>query len=164
MERAAWERLVDEGESPAQYRMFCDYRDTPPEKRNLEAIAEKFGKALKTVKGYCGYYHWRKRAEKYDDFVDKEARRLGLIKAERIRMTSLNLSERMLKLAEEKIDKMNVADLTARETREYIKAAMALAEVYKDDSSKQRDYLDAEDSSADVVIYLPEIDTDEGVG
>lgn len=164
MERAAWERLVDEGESPAQYRMFCEYRDTLPEKRNVEVIAEKFGKGLKTVKMYCANYHWRKRAEKYDDFVDKEARRLGLIKAERIRMASLNLSERMLKLAEERIDKMNVADLTARETREYIKAAVALAEVYKDDNSKQRGYLDAEDSSADVVIYLPEIDTDEGVG
>lgn len=166
MERAAWERIVDGDmkESTAYYRYFCEYRDTPVEKRDVAEIAKKFGKPVKTMKTICANYHWRKRAEKYDDFVDKEARRLGLIKAERIRLSSLTLSERMLKLAEEKIEDMSFKDLTARETREYIKAAVALAEVFKDDNSKQREYLDAEDSSADVVIYLPEVDYDENEG
>lgn len=165
MERAAWERIVDgdEIESTTSYRYFCEYRDTPVEKRDVAAIAEKFGKNVKTMKTICTKYHWRKRAEKYDDFVDKEARRLGLIKAERIRLSSLTLSERMLKLAEQKIEDMSFKDLTARETREYIKAAVALAEVFKDDNSKQREYLDAEDTSAEVVIYMPDIDSEEEV-
>ena len=165
MERAAWERIVDgnEKETMTNYRYFCEYRDTPVEKRDLAAVAEKFGKSVTSMKNLCARYHWRKRAEKYDDFVDKEARRLGLIKAERIRLSSLTLSERMLKLAEEKIQDMSFKDLTARETREYIKAAVALAEVFKDDNSKQREYLDAEDTSAEVVIYMPDIDPEEEV-
>lgn len=162
MERSAWERLIDEGENTTQYRYFCEYRDLPVEKRTLEYVAEKYGRELSYIRRLCALYHWRSRTTKYDDYVDKETRRLGLVKAERIRMASLNLSERMLKLAEDKINGMNVADLNARETREYIKAAVALAEVYKDDDSKQRSYLENEDPTAEVVIYLPEIDNTEG--
>lgn len=162
MERSAWERQVEEGENTTLYRYFCEYRDLPVEKRTIDRVAEKFNRSANYIRNVSNRFHWRARATKYDDYVDKETRRLGLVKAERIRMTSLNLSERMMKLAEEKINSMNLADLNARETREYIKAAVALAEVYKDDDSKQRSYLENEDPTAEVVIYLPEIDNTEG--
>lgn len=162
MERVAWERMIDEGEAPIHYRYFCEYRDTPIEKRSYDAIAEKFGIKPATVANISCEWNWKQRAAKYDDYVDKEARRLGLAKAERIRLKSLALSERMLNLAGERIEAMSIADLSPRETREYIKAAVALAEVFKDDQSKQRAYLENEDPSAEVVIYMPEIESEEG--
>ena len=164
MERAAWERLVDEGENTVQYRYFSEYRDTAPENRSIDALCDKFGVGEETMSSYRWKFHWDKRVEKFDDFVDKEARRKGLIKAEKIRLASLSLSERMLEFAEQKMSSMKFNELTAKETREYIKAAVALAEVFKDDNSKQRDYLDSEDTSAEVVIYLPEIDDGGEVG
>lgn len=156
-----WERLIDEGETARKYAYFAAYRDMEPKRRSIDMVAADTGKSVEYLQSLARQYRWNQRVEKFDDFVDRRMRNEGLKRAERIRLASLALSEKMLTLAEQSLDGKTASQLSVRETREYIKAAVALAEVYKDDNAKQREWLEHEDSGADVVIYLPEIDGEE---
>lgn len=158
IERTDWERLIDEGETARKYAYFAAYRDMEPKKRSIDMVAKDTGKSVEYLQALSRQYRWNQRVEKFDDFVDHKMRAEGMKRAERIRLSSLALSEKMLTLAEQSLDAKSASQLSVRETREYIKAAVALAEVYKDDNAKQRDWLDHEDTGADVVIYLPEIE------
>ena len=163
MEREPWARL--ETERAEDFQMFVEYRDAPASQRwgIIASIAEKYGKNTKTVLNLSYRNKWKSRAEKFDDYKDAELRKVGLRKAEKIREEALTTAEQMLELAKKKLQVMSEASLTPRDTREFIKAAVALAEVYKDDQSKQRDYLSSDDGGADVVIYLPEIEQEREV-
>ena len=71
----AWERL--ENESAKAFEAFTAYRDIGPD-RSARAVWEKCGKSRGLIERWCAQYRWKDRAEAYDDYRDREARKTAV--------------------------------------------------------------------------------------
>jgi hypothetical protein len=61
----AWERLADE--PTREYAAFRMYRDTAPAQRSIAAVAEHVEMSKRRVHEWAVEWHWRDRAEAWDD-------------------------------------------------------------------------------------------------
>lgn len=160
-----WERQINRGETAKSFEYFCAYRDMPPEERSLAAVAAKFGITENAIWVHSSKNSWVERASKYNDYLDEQKRKSDLRKVEHVRSMSVEAAKKMIQLAVEGAEHLDFTALSPREIREYAKAAVTLAELFKDESSeKLRGMVENSDTGAEVVIYLPEIDDGEGDG
>jgi hypothetical protein len=124
----SWERLS--GESRAAYAAFCAYRDYGPE-RNIRKAVEKHeadpakqGKRYRVWRLWSARFKWVKRAEDYDLYLDRlkqaELRRTIEARGEAHR----EVTGKMLRAVNKKLDLMNPADLTQSTVTQWVETAI----------------------------------------
>lgn len=70
--RAPYDRLDDE--SAAAFHYFVWYRNLGYQ-RTIAAVGKEFGIARRTMQQYASRFSWQRRAEAWDDYIDRQARR-----------------------------------------------------------------------------------------
>ncbi|MDR2784835.1 MAG: hypothetical protein LBB83_02855 [Treponema sp.] len=125
---ASWEKLP--GESGAAYAAFCAYRDFGPERNirkaveNHEANTVKQGKRYRMWLSWSMQFKWVKRAEDYDRYLDRlkqtELRKTIEARGEAHR----EVTGKMLRMVNKKLDMMNPADLPQGMVTEWVQTAV----------------------------------------
>jgi hypothetical protein len=124
----SWERLT--GESAAAYAAFCVFRDYGPE-RNIKKALEKTqpekerrDKRYRMWRGWSMSFQWFKRAEDYDQYLDrlKLAERRKTIEAREAAYREV--TGKMLAVVGKKLDVMRPEELSQSSVTEWTKTAV----------------------------------------
>ena len=67
-----WERQP--GETARSFAAFCAYRDLGPRGRGVNVVAQNLNVSRTLIAGWSAEHEWVRRAEAYDDFLDRERR------------------------------------------------------------------------------------------
>lgn len=107
-----WDRLG--GESVRQYQAFCAYRDLGIE-RTINKLQETIGGSPGTYRTLSSVHGWVRRCDAYDDYLERQERKLierGKLEARRRQM---NLGQTMQNKAMEGLLAMNPYTATPRD-------------------------------------------------
>lgn len=107
-----WERM--NGESARQYSYFCAYRDLGPS-RTVNAVVDNVGGQVSSLRTLSSVHGWVKRAEAYDDFLERQERKLierGRLEA---RQRQINLGQQLQNKAMEGLMILNPYTATPRD-------------------------------------------------
>lgn len=107
-----WERLP--GEGVRSYRAFTVYRDLGPD-RTVQGVVDKVGGSIGTYRTLSSTQGWVRRAEAYDDYLERQERKLierGRLEARR---RQINIGQTMQSKAMEGLLNMNPYTATPRD-------------------------------------------------
>lgn len=107
-----WDKLSGEGNRP--YAAFCKYRDMGPE-RTIGKLVEQIGGSAATYRTLSSVHGWVRRCEAYDDYLERQERKLierGRLEARR---RQLNLGQLLQNKALEGLTMLNPYTATPRD-------------------------------------------------
>jgi uncharacterized short protein YbdD (DUF466 family) len=127
----SWERLS--GESSAAFAAFCAFRDFGPERNIKKAVEEfcgadtdrgKVGKRYRMWRSWSMQFHWMRRADDYDNYLDKmrQAERRKTIEAQE--EAHRQITGKMLQVVSKKLDLMSPAELKQETVTDWVETAI----------------------------------------
>lgn len=154
--RELWERQPHE--SSEAYKDFCLYRDLGPQ-RKVSEVCKLNGKEISNMCQQQKRHKWLKRAQAWDDYIEKEARK----KMERdiilVKRSALSGAMRMAQLSLARLKDMKAEDLTVKEAKEFMRNALAIAQSLMGNEQAEEEIAKMPEEN-DVVVYLPEIESE----
>lgn len=151
----AWER--QQGESPQAYEAFATYRDMGAE-RSTAKVSRELGKTKALMDRWSSRWKWVERARAWDNELARKAKEAATKKVKDMTGRHINIAMQLQKKALEALEVLNVAEMSPKDIKEFIKAAteleranrLAEAELGKDGRSTSAD--DAPRSLADAIM------------
>lgn len=107
-----WDKLAGEGNRP--YAAFCKYRDMGPE-RTIDALQKAIGGSAASYRTLSSVHGWVRRCEAYDDYLERQERKLierGRLDARR---RQINLGQALQNKAMEGLMALNPLLATPRD-------------------------------------------------
>ena len=124
-ETQPWDKQPHEQSRP--FGMFVVYRDMGPA-RTLVAVAEQFGLANQTVRGYSMKWRWPERVSAWDRYIDQIKQQEMRVETVEIAKQHAAFAAKMLGMAAKRLDKFDKADtpFTPTEVRQWVTDAVDL--------------------------------------
>ena len=124
-ETQPWDKQPHEQSRP--FGMFVVYRDMGPA-RTLVAVAEQFGLANPTVRGYSMKWRWPERVSAWDHHIDQIKQQEMRVETVEIAKRHAAFAEKMLSMAAKRLRKFDEAEtpFTPTEVRQWVTDAVDL--------------------------------------
>ena len=156
-----WDRL--KRETSITYGLFIMYRDLGY-RRKKQKVADMSHNSSEYVYRLARKFHWDDRAEAYDKYIDDQSRQEVIHQAEEVKKATVTGAQLMASKALKKLQVLDIDELSAKEAKEYLRNALAIAETYINPDGRSRDIVDQVEgggNESSVVIYMPEIEKEE---
>lgn len=152
-ERKPWERLPDE--STEAYEAFKTYRDWEG-KRSIAKVGEKLGKSETLMSRWSADYDWVKRAQAWDDEVEREASKNLLAEIGKMRARQRKQALKMQLKGLELMKGINVGDAKLSEIVSLLKLGMEQERICMGDVGEVIEERNGGDAVPAVQIYVPD--------
>lgn len=152
-ERKPWERLPNE--TPEAFEAFKEYRDMGAE-RSVAKVGEKLGKNTSLMERWSAKNDWVKRAQAWDDEIEREAsknllKEIGKMRA-RQRKQSLKMQVKGLEL----LNDIKPGDAKLSEIVSLMKLGMEQERICMGDVGEVIEERNGGDAVPAVQIYVPD--------
>lgn len=152
-ERKPWERLPEEGTEA--FEAFREYRDMG-EKRTQAKVGEKLGKSETLMSRWSAEYDWVKRAQAWDDEVERQASKNLLKDIAKMRARQRKQAVKMQLKGLQLLDSINVGDAKLSEIVSLMKLGMEQERICMGDVGEVVEQRDGENAAPAVQIYIPD--------
>lgn len=151
-----WERL--KGETSNYYSQFAKYRDLRYEEgeRSLLRTAEVLGMSKRSLEKLSVRFHWVDRAEKYDDFIERQIRKANEEEIIQMGKRHADIAVAMQNKALNALQKIDADDLKANDITNMIKTAIDIERTSRGEATEITKTDANVSGEIQVGIYLPD--------
>lgn len=152
-ERKPWERLPNE--TPEAFEAFKEYRDMGAE-RSVAKVGEKLGKNTSLMERWSAKNDWVKRAQAWDDEIEREASKNLLKEIGKMRSRQRKQALKMQVKGLELLKGINVGDAKLSEIVSLMKLGMEQERICMGDVGEVIEERNGGDAVSPVQIYVPD--------
>lgn len=152
-ERKPWERLPNE--TPEAFEAFKEYRDMGAE-RSVAKVGEKLGKNTSLMERWSAKHDWVKRAQAWDDEIEREASKNRLKEIGQMRARQRKQALKMQLKGLELMKGINVGDAKLSEIVSLMKLGMEQERICMGDVGEVIEERNGGDAVPAVQIYVPD--------
>lgn len=152
-ERKPWERLPNE--TPEAFDAFKEYRDMGTE-RSVAKVGEKLGKNTSLMERWSAKNDWVKRAQAWDDEIEREASKNLLKEIAQMRSRQRKQALKMQLKGLELMKGINVGDAKLSEIVSLMKLGMEQERICMGDVGEVIEERNGGDAVPAVQIYVPD--------
>lgn len=148
-----WER--QKGESNPRWEGFQTYRDLPPGKRSLRAVAEILHKGEPTLKRWSAEDKWGERCEAYDRYLDAEAAKQKILGIAEMNKRHINAAEKILDKAIDGLKHIEPDEMKPSDIAKLVDVASRLERLARGDATEVVETREGESIANAVQFYMP---------